>query len=237
MNVTCIIPARYNSSRFPGKPLADINGIPMIKMVWDRCFDFFRDTKQIIVATDSHKIADVCKNYDIQYAITSESCKTGTDRVAEVALSLEGERFINVQGDEPVISPYDIEKVVQSSIKYEVCCGMCPIKSEQDFRSPNIPKVVFSKNNKLLYASRCAMPTNKSLEFVESYKQVCIYGYSRQALYDFVQEKHKSPLEEIEDIEILRLLEIGYDVHMVEVSDSSISVDVPEDIEKVKNVL
>ena len=239
-NIDCkvIIPARFQSSRFPGKPLTPILGVPMIKRVWDQCAKA-TSNENIFVATDSDKILNYCTDNNIQVLITSENCLTGTDRIYEASLQIDADIYINVQGDEPLIDPDDIRKIISisKSAPEIILNGMCKITSEVDFRSTAIPKVVTDLNNKLLYMSRAPIPLSKNNEFLSAYKQVCIYAFPKDALVRFAEESKKTPIEDIEDIEILRFLEIGIPVTMVQVSQSSIAVDYPEDVKKVENVL
>lgn len=237
MNAVIIIPARYNSTRFPGKPLVDILGESLIYRVWKQCAKCF-SFKDIYVATDDDRIKEHCKDLNIQYIMTSKDCLTGTDRVFQAYRKL-GKTYdciVNVQGDEPLISPDDILRVIDSFYSqgsYGRCCGFCKIRSKEEFISQNTIKVVFDKNNRLLYASRAPIPSDKKLGFNESYKQVCIYAFSPNNYIHY----EKTRLESIEDIEILRFLELGYPVKMVRVSDSSVSVDIPEDIIRVEKIL
>ena len=238
MSVKIIIPARYESSRFPGKPLADLLGKSLIQRVWERCSLAVPST-DVFVATDDERIRKHCKGLGIQVLMTSSDCLTGTDRVYQACRNIKADVIVNVQGDEPLIRPDDITKIIEAhqDSSINVHCGMCPILSEEDFRSPSVPKVVTRDDGRLLYMSRAAIPTDKNLSFRGAMKQVCIYAFSRKALEDFGGCQRKSALESIEDIEILRFFELGYDIGMVEVSDSSIAVDFPEDIERVNKVI
>ena len=170
--------------------------------------------------------------------MTPGSCKTGTDRVYEVSKKIKADIYINVQGDEPIINPEDINIVIEASKKNpdKVINAMCPI-NKSDFNNPTIPKVVTRVDKSLLYSSRVGIPVNKNLLFSEAKKQVCIYAFPKQSLIDFSRIENKTSLEEVEDIEILRFLELGYEVQMVDVSNTSLAVDVPEDIEKVEKIL
>ncbi len=239
MDYLIIIPARYQSSRFPGKPLADICGKSMIQRVWGKCVEATSADK-VLVATDNQQIEEHCKNHDIHVMFTKENCLTGTDRLYEVAKKRNSDIYINVQGDEPLISPIDIKTILKAAQQEPGITfnAMCPIKNEDDFLNPNIPKVVAQIDGRLLYISRAPIPSNKQLGVEkEAMKQVCIYAYPRDVLLTFGSLKEKTPLESKEDIEILRLLELGYEVKMIEVSDSSISVDTPQDLEKVKSMI
>ena len=239
MNAVIIIPARYNSKRFCGKSLVNILGKTLIQRVWEKCIQVV-DINNVYIATDDNRIEEHCRKNNMSCIMTSTNCKTGTDRVAEAyeKIGKKYQTIINVQGDEPLILPTDIKKVYEEHTKdiFTSCCGMAKINSEEEFRNPNIIKVVTSIDGNLKYASRAPIPTDKKLRFQSAYKQVCIYAFCPSNLFSF-RETNRTPLEKIEDIEILRLLEIGCPVKMVEVSDSSISVDIPEDVNKVINFL
>jgi 3-deoxy-manno-octulosonate cytidylyltransferase (CMP-KDO synthetase) len=232
-----IIPARFESTRFPGKPLVEINGIPMIKRVWLKCIQAL-DEKDVYVATDSKIIYDFCKENAINVVLTPE-CLTGSDRVYQASLKIDADIYINVQGDEPLISPYDIESVISVSkeLPNSVINAMSPITEFIDFNSSAIPKVVVNMESDLLYMSRASIPLTKKKTMVKAYKQVCIYAFPKKTLEMFANQSSKTPLESIEDIEILRFLELNVPVKMIEVSSSSIAVDYPEDVKRVENVL
>ncbi|NDI97584.1 3-deoxy-manno-octulosonate cytidylyltransferase [Flavobacterium sp. LaA7.5] len=234
MEIVLIIPARYKSTRFPGKPLTNIKGKSMIQRVYEQCAKAFPADK-IYVATEDSRIEEHCKNHGMQCILTSDNCLTGTDRIAEAALQIEADYYINVQGDEPVFDPEDITKVISNLDKYkgEIINGYCAIHEEEQYKSVSVPKVVFRPDGRMLYMSRAAIPGNKNEAFIKSWRQVCIYAFPKKALLDFSSIKHKTVLEEMEDIEILRFLELGYEVRMLELSDTSIPVDHPEDLEKV----
>jgi 4-hydroxy 2-oxovalerate aldolase len=233
-----VIPARYDSSRFPGKPLADLCGRSLIRRVWDKCIEAV-GAEHVLVATEDEKIREHCLGQGMQVTMTSRECRTGTDRVCEVALQMERDIYINVQGDEPLIDPNDILAVLEMARRHRgnIINAMCPIENDQDFRSPNVPKVVTASDGSLLYMSRASIPTGKNHEFQESMRQVCIYAFPREAILEFGKQSEKTRVEDIEDIEILRFLEMGHSVRMVEVKGSPVAVDTPEDLERVKNML
>jgi 3-deoxy-manno-octulosonate cytidylyltransferase (CMP-KDO synthetase) len=237
LNYKVIIPARFESSRFPGKPLVKINGIPMIERVWKKCIQAI-PLNDVHVATDSEVIYDYCRDHSINVIMTPE-CLTGSDRVYQASLTLDADIFINVQGDEPLINPDDIRSVISYSKNSpnSVINAMCEITEEMDFHSSAVPKVVVNMKNDLLYMSRSTIPLTKNKTMLKAYKQVCIYAFPKETLKKFAAQTTKTPLESIEDIEILRFLEMGVTVKMVEVSRSSISVDYPEDVKRVENVL
>ena len=235
-----VIPARYESTRLPGKPLVPLLGTPMILWVARACAAAF-GSNQVIVATDDQRIANVVREAGFRPEWTSPRALTGTDRVAEVAVRLGGETIVNVQGDEPLVSPEDIRHVVGAHQKQPdlVTNGFAPIGPDEDPTRLTIPKVVLSQSCRLLYASRAPVPGSKSLDddgglFL---KQVCIYAYSVSQLTAFIKNSTKTPLELREDIEILRFLEIGQAVQMVRTETPSIAVDEPKDAEIAEKIM
>lgn len=228
-----VIPARYESSRFPGKPLVDICGKPMIQHVWERCCKAVSQSK-VFVATDNELIQSVVQKFGGQVIMTSPTCLTGTDRLAEANRHLKCDFIINVQGDEPLINPDDIHRVTEAFQKTgNVTNAMCKITSETEFHSLTVPKVTFTSSGKLLYMSRAGIPMTKSGEYKFGYKQVCIYAFSKEQLEFFLTRGEKSKNEEVEDIEILRFLESDFHIDMVEVESGSLAVDVPNDLAAV----
>lgn len=232
-----VIPVRLQSSRLPNKPLIDFNGIPMIIATAINCAKVV-PKKNIIIATDSVKIKKLSKKYDFNCIITSKKCLTGTDRVAEVAKKIKKKYYINLQGDEPIFDLKDIKKFLNFAKKNKtaVLNGYCTIKSKKEFESTNTPKVVFDNANRLLYMSRSTVPGNKNRDFICGFRQVCIYSFPRKKLFTFIEKKEKTFFEKIEDIEILRFLEIGEVVKMIKLSSNSISVDTKEDYIKALKI-
>jgi 3-deoxy-manno-octulosonate cytidylyltransferase (CMP-KDO synthetase) len=237
MRSIIVIPARMQSSRLPGKPLIDIAGKTLIQRTYERCIMAI-PKNQIYVATDNVEIFKHCKQSNMQVVMTSENCLTGTDRVAEVAEQIEADYYINVQGDEPLMNPQDILDIIKAAEKYvgEIINGYAPI-NEEDYKSLTVPKVVIRPDGRLLYMSRSSIPGNKKGSFQKAWRQVCVYAFPKIALQTFIKEGKKTPLEAQEDIEILRFLELGYEVRMIPLSSDSIAVDVPEDVERVKQKL
>ena len=234
MNTILVIPARYQSTRFPGKPLIDLAGKSMIQRVFEQCAKAY-PAEKIYVATEDERILTHCKALGIQAILTSDECLTGTDRLAEVALQIDADYYINVQGDEPVFNPNDITALlnVLPSFEGSILNGYCAIDTVEDYKSVSVPKVVFRQDGRLLYMSRAAIPGNKKNNFNVGYRQVCIYAFPKTALLAFKSKGVKTPFEEEEDIEILRFLEMGYEVQMIKMSTDSIPIDNPEDIKKV----
>ena len=237
--VLAVIPARYGSSRFPGKPLAKILGVPLVVRVFERVVTTLPAT-QVVVATDDERIRKVCEESGIRTVMTSSTCLTGTDRVWEAACQLQAETIINVQGDEPLVRAEDILTVIRGkqANPRHVVNAMCAITDRRDIDSPNVPKVVVNERDELVYMSRAPIPYLKAHGGRAVYRrQVCIYAFSPEELKGFAEHGRKSRLEEPEDIEILRFLDLGIPVRMVEVSGASVAVDVPEDIARVEQLL
>ena len=234
MRYAVIIPARYESSRLPGKPLVDLDGLPMIVRTYKQCIKACPD-ENVYVATDDTRVMDVCEEYGIKTLLTSNTCLTGTDRVAECARMLDADVFINVQGDEPVFNPDDLALMIKAAEEYPgvVLNGVCEIQEEEQFRNKTIPKVVMRGDGLLLYMSRAPIPTTKTHSFTKAWRQVCVYVFPKDVLEIYAENEIKTPLEAIEDIEILRFLELGINVRMIPLSEASMAVDVPEDVERV----
>lgn len=238
MKFNIIIPARFKSTRLPGKPLVLIAGIPMLQRTYEQCIKAL-PPHQVYVATEDLRIVEFCESENINVLLTSDDCLTGTDRVAEVSSKISCDYYINVQGDEPLMNPEDIIKIMQQAMigDYEVYAGYTPIESAEDYNNTSIPKVVFNEQNELIYMSRAPIPHNKQSEFQQAWRQVCVYAFSKKALELLKSRSIKSKLESIEDIEILRFIEMGMKVKMIALSNQSIAVDHPEDILKVEEAL
>lgn len=239
-SVSIVIPARYKSSRFPGKPIVDIDGTPMIIRVADIASQVV-PKENIYIATEDERIAKVVDDYDYKVILTSDNCLTGTDRVCEAAQEIDSDIIVNIQGDEPLLDPDDIKKVIDEKLKYPDSVINCMSRFDSiEATNRNIPKVVSNFNNDLVYMSRSAIPGTKFGHSKKTYKQVCIYAFTKEELDKFYQYglKHgKTPLEWEEDIEILRFVELGVNVKMVETFGTTQAVDVQEDVEKVLEIL
>ena len=239
LRILGVIPARYKSSRFEGKPLCLIKDIPMIKRTYTQSLKSTQLTK-LVVATDSDIIKDYCEEENIPVVMTSDTCLTGTDRIAEVSKSEHYDLYVNIQGDEPVIDPQSINEVVEEFKKYEdkyVAYNLYKnIFNNDEVNSDTIIKTIVNEEDELMYMSRLGVPFNKSESEPVFKKQVCVYGFTKKALNLFSQ-RDKTMNEQFEDIEILRFLDMGYKVKMKETDVDSIAVDVPSDIEKVEEFL
>ena len=231
MKFIVIIPARYQSSRLPGKPLIKLKGVSMIVRTYRQCIKAV-DKKLVYVATDDSRIKDECLSNEIKVIMTSKKCLTGTDRVFEVSKKIKADTYINVQGDEPLFDPNDLKKLIKEIKKYpkDVITGYCEIFDKKKYKDVNVPKVVVSEDDHILYASRAPIPSNRKNKFVQAWRQVCAYAFPKKKLHLFAKKKRKTILESIEDLEYLRFLELGVRLRGLEMSKKSIAVDTKEDI-------
>ena len=237
-NFIVVIPARFGSKRLTGKPLKKILGVPMIIRTCMQCLKVVKKT-QLIVATDDRRIQKCCEKYSINSILTSKKCKTGTDRVAEVAKKIKVKNYINVQGDEPIFNPTDLKNMIKlvKKNKDKILLGYTKIENKTNIKNRNIPKVVFDKNENLLYASRSPIPFANSNKLSKSWRQVLVYSFPRLEILKFYKIKKKTFLEEKEDIEILRFLEIGSKVKLVKMTNISHPVDTIKDLHQVERFL
>ena len=238
MKTTIIIPARYGSTRYKGKPLVKILNREMILRVADICKKVV-GKNNLYIATDSKKIKKVVVNSDYKVIMTSAKCLTGTDRVAEATKKINSKIIINVQGDEPTINPKDIKKVIKAKIKFpnHVICGFDEVHTFEDPASTNLPKVVVNEKKELVYISRSLIPGEKKKSNRTYLKQVCIYAFSKKDLDKFSSLKKKSKLENAEDIEILRFFELNIKIKMIKLNSNSVSVDEIKDVAKAERLL
>jgi len=244
---TAIIPARYASTRFPGKPLALIKGVPMIQHV---CHQVAKaeTVDKVIVATDDERIVAKVRAFGGEAVMTRADHPTGTDRLAEVCERLEADLIVNVQGDEPLIDPRMIDQAVQPlldnpKLKMGTLAGR--IDQIDDFFSPNVVKVVRAANGLALYFSRAPIPWPRDLsreELAEQldrlalYRHIGLYVYRRDFLLAYPQLP-QTPLETLESLEQLRALESGIDLYVAETDYSCHGVDTPEDLERVSRLM
>ncbi len=240
MKTAIIIPARYSSKRFPGKPLKKILGKEMLIRVIEKCLNAI-SRKKIFVATDNKKIFNFVKNNKYNALMTPKTCKTGTDRVYLASKQIPAKIFINVQGDEPLVKSSDIKKIIKAKKKFKnhVICGYAPISSKENPNNKNIPKVLLNHKGELMYISRLPIPASKipNRSFQSFNKQVCIYAFNKRELKMFYSFGKKSKVEKSEDIEMIRFLELNVPIKMIKLSKGSIAVDVISDIKKVEKSL
>ena len=239
MKVLGVIPARYGSTRFEGKALADILGKPMIQRVYERAINT-KTVNELTVATDDQRIFDTVKSFGGNVVMTSQH-PTGTDRIAEVARNSDADIIVNIQGDEPLIEPAMIDEAVQPLLDddgIDLGTLVHRIKSEDEYRNPNVVKVIIDKSGFAMYFSRSPIPYIRSGVWGSTiiYRHVGLYVYKKYALLDFAQTS-STPLETSEGLEQLRFLENGYRMKVVETQYSSIGVDTPEDLENVIKLL
>ena len=241
MKTLLVIPARIKSSRFPGKPLAKINNKEMIIWVAETCRNVIGNSN-VIIATDDVKIKKVVNDYGFKAIMTSKTCSTGTDRVAEVSKKIKADIYINVQGDEPIIKGSDIKKVISAKVRFpnHVICAYTNLLKKEKPIDINIPKVLINSKKDLIYMSRLPLPGKKNykqIAKIKYFKQVCIYAFNRKELRQFKRFGKKSILEISEDIEILRFFELNKKIKMVKTNNKSIAVDLKTDIKKVESYL
>jgi 3-deoxy-manno-octulosonate cytidylyltransferase (CMP-KDO synthetase) len=234
-----IIPARYKSSRFPGKPLVNILGKPLVIHVAEKV-DAALGRDNFAVATEDQRIVDEVERWGFQAVLTTDKPKTGTDRLWEVAQVMPASIYLNIQGDEPMVKPEDILKIYETKKAFPdyIINGYCSLNRDEDPNSINIPKVILNEKEEMIYMSRLPLPGIKGRTDKPEYlKQVCIYAFTYPELKAYGERVSKSVLESYEDIEILRFLEMGFKIKMVRTSGSSLAIDVPEDVRAVEEAL
>jgi len=238
MKVVGIIPARYASSRLPGKPLKDICGKPMIQRVYEQVK--LSDTLDgVIVATDDKRIYDIVKGFGGEVVMTSAEHKTGTDRLAEVAKELSAEIIVNIQGDEPLINPEMIDQAVRPLLEdANIRMGTLKhkINYQAEIENPNVVKVVTDNDDFALYFSRSIIPYHRTDADTTYYKHIGLYVYRREFLLDYAQME-PTPLELKESLEQLRALENGYKIKVIETEYQAIGVDTQDDLERVRKIV
>lgn len=241
MKILAVIPARYQSSRFEGKPLAYICGKLMIERVYLQAKKV-KEFTDVYVATDDQRIFDACTERGVNVIMTSTKHKTGTDRIGEVAEKIPADLYVNIQGDEPLIEPETIRTAILPFLEnpetdIQVSNLMTRIKDPRDLINVTVPKVIAGADGRGIFLTRAAAPYPKGdLNAAEYYKQVCVYAFKPEALRFYCEfgKKHgKAKVEAIEDIEILRFIENGYRVQYMEVDSETIAVDTPEDLKRV----
>jgi len=234
-----VIPVRMASTRFPGKPLKNILGISMIEHVYCRAA-LCKKVDEILIATCDKEIMDACKSFGAKAILTSIRHERSVDRVAEAVNNLDCEIVINLQGDEPLVTPDIIETLIKKMKEDKLinCANLVSKIDEEEFNSPNTVKIVNDLNNNIIYFSRESIPSkSKSTdEEFEKYKQIGIIAFRKKFLLTYT-DLPSTPLENIESVDMLRVLEHGFTIKMVKVEYKGVGVDVPSDIPRVEKLM
>jgi len=237
MDVIGVIPARYSSTRFEGKILADILGKPMIQRVWEQAKQAFL-LDDLIIACDDERVAKVSHEFGAKVVLTAKGHISGSDRISEVVNPIDVKIVINIQGDEPLVHPMMIDTLAQALLddsSLSMATLMRKIEDPHDIEDPHVVKVVVDKNNFALYFSRAPIPHKAHNCEVQSpvyYKHIGLYGYTKDFLFTY-KNLPVSQLEMIEQLEQLRVLEAGFRIKVIETKYDTIGVDKPQDIDKV----
>jgi len=238
--IVAVIPARMGSSRFPGKPLKKILGIPMVEHVRRRV-EMSKVLDEVLVATCDEEIYNTINHFNGKAIMTSNIHERASDRVAEVATKVDADIFVLVQGDEPMVYPEMIDLAVQPMLNDSsiTCVNLAKkISTEEEWENPNTIKVVIDKFNNALYFSRQPIPTIKKFQEhnTEIFKQVCIIPFQKDMILKYA-ELDPTPLEICESVDMMRLLEHGYNVHMVKTEFDTFAVDTPSDLSRIEQLI
>lgn len=235
MKFVGVIPARYASTRFPGKPLADICGYPMVYWVYKQAMQV-ESLTDIFVATDDSRISDVCESLGIKYCITSEDAPNHIHRIWEVSEKVDADYYVSINGDEPLIDPVSIQKVLPKELisdKAYFCSAYREIEDPAEVIDISNVKIVLGMKGQCLYQSRLPIPSTKGSLLFKYKKAIGIECFNKKAL-DFFSHTEMGTLEKIEDIDHLRFLENNVPIYYTKVDSDSISVDTKNDLEKVR---
>ncbi|HYA62352.1 MAG TPA: 3-deoxy-manno-octulosonate cytidylyltransferase [Candidatus Sulfotelmatobacter sp.] len=239
--VVVVIPARYASTRLPGKPLVSLAGKPMVQRVYERA-RLAQTVHRVLVATDDQRILDAVQGFGGEVRMTRADHRTGTERIAEVAAREQGDIFVNVQGDEPLIDPAAIDIAVGALLEEppaQISTVATLIRHPADIMDPNVVKTVVDFDGNALYFSRAPIPWIRDTQqkvHVNYWKHLGLYVFQRDALLEYPTLPH-GELEKVEQLEQLRWLENGWRIRVAEVAHDAVSVDVPEDIARVEKLL
>lgn len=237
-NVIIVIPARYGSTRFPGKPLAELQGKPIIQWVYEACKK--ANCGEVIIATEDERITSAAASFGAKAVMTSADCQSGTDRIYQATKGLGADYVINVQGDEPFVQPETIKAVVElvkNDDKTDISTACMPVTDADIINNPNHVKAVLAKDMRALYFSRSPIPYKREKtpesEKAPYYLHCGIYGYKIKALEEFVKLP-VSPLENLEKLEQLRALEAGMTIKSALINKAGPAIDTPADLERAK---
>ena len=240
MTISALIPARLNSTRLERKLLIDLGGIPLIVRTYQNIIstDLF---DEVIVVTDSKEIIDVLEEYNVKFFRSIKSHNTGTDRVAEFAEELKTDIIVNIQGDEPFLNRKDLSRIIEefkmdSTNEVNLISLMIKLKNSSEISNPNNVKVVVDKSNNAILFSRSSIPFNRSGFKPNFYKHVGVYAFRNTFLKEFAKY-HQTPLEKVEMIEALRVIENGKKIRMIEVFKEHVSIDTEEDLKIAESIL
>ena len=240
-NVVVVIPARFASTRLPGKPLVSLAGKPMVQRVYERARQA-QTVHRVIVATDDQRIVEAVHGFGGEARMTRPDHRTGTERIAEVAARETGDVFVNVQGDEPLIDPFAIDAAVGVLLEEpaaQIATVATPIRHAGDIMDPNVVKTVLDFESNGLYFSRAPIPWVRDSQqkvHVQYWKHLGLYVFQRDALLEY-PTLPQGELEKVEQLEQLRWLENGWKIRVAEVLHDAVSVDVPEDVARVEKLL
>lgn len=231
-----VIPARMKGTRLPGKPLIKIQNKPMIWHVWNNCVKVHNEN-EVYIATEDQEIFDYCSEKNIQCVITGRA-NTAIERIKLFSDIIEADAYINVQGDEPLANPSDILTILEYNKDHpdRIVFGKTNCNKE-DFLNYSKAKVVCDMNNKLLYSSRSGIPLSNKGQFISAERAIWIYAFNKNSLKEYYDHRKGTPIELIEDNEIIRFLEIGVPVYCTELIGDSWAIDTPEDVEIVNKLM
>jgi len=238
LKIVGVIPARYASTRFPGKPLADICGKPMIWWVYEE-FSKINDLSEIYIATDDIRIEKECKKYGINVVMTSDKHPTHLDRLGEFAQKVNADFYININGDEPLVKSENIEKIIPIQVdpnEFYIANAMTTISNPTEVVDFSRIKIAVDMNGYAMYMARSPIPYPKSSSDFQYNKFVGIQCFSKSAL-QFCSITKRGVIESIEDIDEYRFLENGKKIKMISVNTDSLSVDMPKDLEKIRSII
>lgn len=239
MKTTIIIPARWNSSRFKGKVLAKIHEKTVLELVWEKA-NLSKYADNVVIATDNKKVENFCKKKVFKVIMTSTKHKTGTDRICEASKKINSDLYVNLQGDEPLINPKSIDKVINCLKKnlskgYEVSTGYSVLDSNYKNKKKSCVFLVKAINNEVIFFSRSEIPSNLLMKN-KRFKHIGLYALTKKALINFSRFK-RGYLEINESIELLRFIENNQRIICTELNEKNLSVDYPSDINKIENIL
>lgn len=240
-NVVIVIPARYASTRLPGKPLVQLAGKPMVQRVYERA-KMVKSAVRVIVATDDERILKAVEGFGGEARMTRPDHRTGTERIAEVAAHTEGDVYVNVQGDEPLLDPEAVDTAVGALLEEPlaaIATVAVAIKTPADIMDPNVVKTVLDFDGNALYFSRAPIPwvrDSATHVAVRHLKHLGLYVFQREALLEY-PTLPQGELEKVEQLEQLRWMENGWKIRVAEVEHDAVSVDVPADVERVEKLL